>query len=311
SRDNKAIIAVTRQGKAILSFYRNPETGKVIFKEARFYSANLDYSNGGPKIVMSNDSKNVYVVSPYDGILKTYKANVPLGLPRIFNACGDSAHIAVDEGFEYLWSNGATTHQFTTKVPGIHSVYVKDTLGREGWDKTEVVFREYPDVSIELYEQNEYNPSPYLFASADGEGYPFTYLWDDGNSGMINYVDRSELYVNNQFSVVVTDRYGCEGSDTLVIDESLRVHSQETFIDITVSPNPVSNNLIVNFSRPLEKITTIEIYDARGNKVLQKTLEMNDASCTINFSQNPPGIYILKICSPDFLSTYKFVKRRD
>lgn len=308
SRDNKAIIAVTRQGKAILSFYRETETGKVIFKEVDFYSTNQVYSNGGPKIVMSNDSKSVYVVSPYEGILNTYKANVPLGLPRIIVACGGAARVIVDEGYEYLWSNGVTTNQFTTEVPGTYSVSVKDTLGREGWDDTKVVLHELPDVTIKLYLQDEYNPSSYLLVSANGEGYPFIYVWNDGDSGIVNYVDKSELYIGNQFSVVVTDRYGCKTSETLIIDESTGVNSHEAFIEVTVSPNPVSSNLIVYFSRPLENNATIEIYTAKGNKVLQKALEMNDATCTINFNQYPPGIYILKIYSPDAISTYNIVK---
>lgn len=308
SRDNRAIIAVTRQGKAILSFYRNPETGKIVFEEIAFYSANLNYSNGGPKIVMSNDSKNVYVVSPYEGILKTYKANVPLGLPRFFDVCGDTARVMVDEGYEYLWSNGVTTNQFTTTVPETYSVYVKDTLGREGWDKTEVVLHELPVVTIRLNEPNEVILSPYLFASVDGEGYPFTYLWNDSNFDVINYVDSSELYINNQFSVVVTDRYGCIAYDTLIIDESTGINEPETFIDITILPNPVINNLTVYFSEPIGKNATFEIFDARGNKVFQKTLEMNVATYSTNVSNYPPGIYILKICSLEGISTYKIVK---
>jgi 6-phosphogluconolactonase (cycloisomerase 2 family) len=309
SRDNKSIIAVTRQGKAILSFYRDSETGKVIFKEVRFYSANLDYSNGGPKIIMSNDSKNVYLVSPYEGFLKTYMANVPLGLPQIFDACGDTARVTIDEGYEYLWSNGDTTNQFTTTDPGTYSVYVKDTLGREGWDKTKVMFHELPDVSIELYDPDNYNPSWYLVASVDGEGYPFTYQWNDGNSGIINNVDESELYINNQFHVVVTDRYGCKASDTLTIEEGTGVNSPESFIHITISPNPVSSNLFIYFSEPVQSKMTIEIYDAGGNKVLHETPEINATTYSANVSHYPSGIYILKIKSMDAISNYKIVKR--
>ena len=308
SMDNKAIIAVTSQGKAILSFYRDPGTGKVVFSEVRFYSADMNSSNEGPTIIMSNDSKNVYVVSPDEGILKTYIVNVPLGLPQIFDACGDTAFIRVEEGYEYLWSNDITVNQFTTTAPGTYSLYVTDTLGREGWDKTTVVFHELPDVAIGLNEPDDFYRSWHLIAYIDGEGYPFTYQWNDGNTEYFNNVDPSELYINNQFSVVLTDRYGCKASDTLTIEESTGVNLPETIIDITISPNPVSSDLVIYFSKPLENKAIIEIYDAGGNKVLQTTLEKNATLYSTNVNNYPSGIYILKINSLNAISTYKIVK---
>ncbi|HLO60163.1 MAG TPA: beta-propeller fold lactonase family protein [Bacteroidales bacterium] len=303
TEDQKAIIGVTNTGKAIISFYRNRNSGNLIFEQTRFFSDNMDYSNGIPLVRMSSDKKNVYVVSPYDASLTIYNANIPLGLPDITNICNDTAVISVDDDYaSYEWSSGETAHGITTMLPGTYSVYVTDLLGRTGWDRTSVVFHDPFVVNISLWQPENSDPS--LFAYADGGQSPFTYIWNDGSTGPEKYLQNSDIFQGNLFYVTVIDNVGCMASDTLIIDETSVGDSD--FDKIILSPNPAGEFLYINFSGIA--VSAIEITDNKGILVFNTLAENNEPSIRIETGSLNPGLYFVKLKSNNSCVIRKFLK---
>jgi 6-phosphogluconolactonase (cycloisomerase 2 family) len=303
--DNRAIIAVTRQGKAILSFYRNSKTGKVTFEEVKYYSSNKDYMDG-PKIKMSPDMKNVYILSPYDAMLCNYTANVPLGLENITEGCSnDEVLLAVDEGYSYLWSNGPTSNHIETTLPGIYTVYVTDSLGRAGWDTTNVVIHESPTIGITLDSEST---SWFLHAYFYGGQAPFHVSWYNGALSYTIPVSESQIYNGKKFWVRITDDNGCIDYDTLTVGETAlkEITGDEIF---SVSPNPVSDMMTVNFNRPSKDRVIVELYKANGEMIYSSFVDGNTTAFEINMGNYAPGIYALKVCYAEKCATRKILKQ--
>ena len=314
TNDDKAIIGITQQGKAILSFYRTKETGDVTFKQIRYYSADLNYSSGGgPKLNMSYDSKNIYVIAPYDKTLTNYMSNVPLGLNKVTDVCeGDNALLSVDNGYDYLWSNGKTTAQIKIASPGIYSVYVKDSLGREGWDNTNVVIHQVPRVKLTL-DTVVYNnvASMYIIATVKDGVWPYSYLWNDNSANSSKSVTEADVNAKKKYYVLVSDKYSCQSSDTIILGVSSHTDVMQLSDNIKffISPNPVSDKMVVHFLQPLKNNSSIEIFNSNGALLFTSSVEKNNSSAEIDLSNYSPGIYFMKLLNDKRMVSAKIIKQ--
>ena len=91
------------------------------------------------------------------------------------------------------------------------------------------------------------------------------------------------------------------------INSSVDDLNYEEFVE--VCPNPVKNDLYINFDLAEPTRYKLEIYDILGRKVLDRTdLEL---SKTINLSDFNQGIYYLKIIDKENKNSfyYKIVKQ--
>jgi 6-phosphogluconolactonase (cycloisomerase 2 family) len=305
--DNRALIAVSTQGKAIMSFYRNSKTGKISLEEVKYYSPDRFNAMDGPKIKMSPDMKNVYIISPYDAMLCNYTANVPLGLEKTTGGCSnDKVMLAVDEGYNYLWSNGEKKNQINTTVPGIFTVYVTDSLGREGWDTTNVVIHESPTISITL---DSANTTWFLRAYFFGGQVPVNVTWYNGAHSYSIPVNESQVYNGKKFWVRITDDNGCVDHDTLTVGSETplnEITGDEFFI---ISPNPVSDVMRVNMNQPSKNNLRVELYNAKGDKIYSTLVEAHTTAFKINMGDYSPGMYALKVSSGDKNGTVKIMKQ--
>jgi hypothetical protein len=72
----------------------------------------------------------------------------------------------------------------------------------------------------------------------------------------------------------------------------------ETVSDFSVYPNPVSNNMMINYSLSSSSNVMINIYDMLGNKVSSIANEKEVAgqhAITWNAKSIPQGIYIMQV----------------
>ncbi len=307
TNDNKAIIAVTGQGKAILSFYRNTKTGKVSFEEFKNYCPDKDYAGYSPRIKMSPDLKNVYIISPYDAMLSNYIANVPLGLENTTYGCSnDKVMLALDDGYNYAWSNGDRTNQFKTTVPGIYSVYATDSLGREGWDTTQVLIHESPTINITLDSEGT---SWYLHAWFYGGQVPVYVSWFNGSHSYTLPVSESQIYDGKKFWVRIMDDNGCIDYDTLTVGSETTLEEITADEFFRISPNPVSDVMTVNLNQPPDDPIRVELYNARGDKIYSSNIEAYSTGIEMNMCNYSSGIYALKICSGKKCHTQKIIKQ--
>ncbi len=80
--------------------------------------------------------------------------------------------------------------------------------------------------------------------------------------------------------------------------------TQESIIDLSVYPNPVSNGKIYITSKSgADKLVTI--FDVLGKKVLQTQLTSKE----LNVTSLSPGVYIIKVEEGDASATRKLIVR--
>ncbi|MBS0010780.1 MAG: beta-propeller fold lactonase family protein [Bacteroidales bacterium] len=302
SADGKSFIGVTNRGKSIVSFSRNKSTGYLIFEQCKHYSDNTEYSLlYGPKICITQDLKNAYLISQYDKLLAANKVNLPVGLFDNITICkGDM--LSIDEDYSYLWSTGDTTNYIYITDEGEYSVYVTDSIGREGWDTTTVNF--YPTPIIDLGPDTTVclKDTVILYSNiSDVENYE--YFWNDSSTVFYKTVLCSDYGIGEHlFILMVTNQFGCSSTDSIKINitEASSIKEGATSI-ANIYPNPSSGEITVE---PFDNYL-ISLYDCSG-KIIFKDQRIVDN--TINIKYLPKGIYFLKIVKSRKYQIHKIIK---
>lgn len=310
SRDGKYFLAVSNENKIALSFYRSASTGKLELKQVSHFSADDNYSSGDPFSVFSHDMKTVYIASPYDGSLGAYQTSILLGLDSVSDFCeGDSALLQVDEGYNYLWSNGSTKNFIKITEPGTYSVQVSDENGRTGADTTTVVFHKPPDFSL-VVEDSGSTDSTTLINSYINEGeFPFSYLWDDGSTyAFIKASKPDSLNPKKMFTLTVTDKYGCSTTNTLgMIYTNSEDFPSNAENQASVFPNPFNKYLNLQLKQDLRGNTLVRISNTEGKTVFEKLLG-GEEMYKLDVGFLKPGMYIIQIINNKHTQTNKILK---
>jgi hypothetical protein len=119
------------------------------------------------------------------------------------------------------------------------------------------------------------------------------YLWQDNSTG-------PELIVTTfgTYSVTVTDKFGCKGSDTVIIESPVSSGIPDLpEEDIRVWPNPVSEKLHVKIqSGQMQDNITLEIVNLRGMVMYTNVIKPYSFSGDeIDVRNFPKGMYVLRL----------------
>jgi hypothetical protein len=82
----------------------------------------------------------------------------------------------------------------------------------------------------------------------------------------------------------------------------------ELKVELTVYPNPVSDQLFLRFGSPAEEATEVFIMDAGGRLVKTETIEASVTTKEINMQDLGSGIYYIKLIRGIISNVYKVVK---
>lgn len=135
---------------------------------------------------------------------------------------------------------------------------------------------------------------------------PFTFEWADGSTGNT----LSDL-APGEYTVSVTDSFGCTDEATYVVD--MMVNTAE-LIDrigtIQLMPNPTNGftQLNVQFQEPVA--AQVQVLNLLGQPVWQSVLydQVAELQETIDLSQVPAGIYLVRVQAGNQARTVKVVK---
>jgi hypothetical protein len=144
--------------------------------------------------------------------------------------CGDMFTIdaTVDSSLTYLWSNSDTTFSIMANTSGTYDVVVTDSLGCTSSDSLVLTLNPNPIVDL----GNDSTLCGNLELNAGNPG--ATYIWSTGDTTRAIIVAATDNY-----SVVVTDGNGCEGTDSVdlsflpdaVLDTAVSACGSFTWID--------------------------------------------------------------------------------
>ena len=150
---------------------------------------------------------------------------VNVQIPPLVNIAGETSicpgsSALLDAGIfaAYLWSTGATTRTIAIAAAGNYSVTVTDTEGCEGSAQMTITENTAPQPSI----TGTADICPGATSTLDAGAFT-SYLWSTGATTQTISVNAAGNY-----SVIVTDANGCQGSDQISVSEHVLIQAQIT-----------------------------------------------------------------------------------
>ena len=213
----------------IVTEYDNPEpiiSGKlnicddesaVLNVGDNFIAYNWSTGDSIPEIVVNTENLYEVTVTDINGCVGTTSHLVTINTsptPEIMGedlfCAGDSTMLNTDDGFvHYEWSNGDSTQTISINLPGNYDLTVTDVNGCQGTTSISVAGLPIPVPDI---------IGNALFCSGENTQLQVdsfsTYLWSNGASAQIVNIDAP-----GELSIIVTDVNGCQGVDTIQIEE--------------------------------------------------------------------------------------------
>jgi len=142
---------------------------------------------------------------------------------------------------------------------------------------------------------------------------PHLWLWDFGDNKGDSIQFPVHTYVQSQTYNVCLTIAKPLGSHTyceaVAVDWTILDHAGEDMVDqiFTLYPNPVDDNLLLNFEKQLSSDAVVLVYNMFGKKVLSRKISQGNNSVSLDVSGIPDGIYFIGTRFGDSMTTSKLV----
>jgi len=160
-----------------------------------------------------------------------------------------------------------------------------------------------------------YNAVAETYTFTDLSTGAITWAWDFGDGNTSNVQNPVHTYTANgtyNIVLVVTDGNCTETTTQTVIITTVGVNDPSGQQAISTYPNPVSNQLMINFGTAFEhKKCTVNIHNAIGQTVAKHVIsgDLAKTGYALDVTNLAPGIYELVITNEQASFTQKFVKQ--
>ena len=192
-------------------------------------------------------------------------------------------------GDTYVWNTTATTAQITVTDTGTYYVAVTNSAACTAFDTIHIGLSPVPSVSLGPDIVICHGDSASIGTTIPGD----TYLWSTAATTPAIWVTDTGNY-----SVIITNSYGCSGTDTIHVSYSLlcgdAVANFTNGNTISIYPNPASESITIQ-SNGINKIHRITLYNELGTKVYDKASGKSQGSNQIDISTFAAGIYMIRI----------------
>ncbi|MBN2728727.1 MAG: T9SS type A sorting domain-containing protein [Bacteroidales bacterium] len=264
-------------------------------------SANY-YSGGSVSVTVTHTGSGCSHTA--DAMIYQFPA---VNLPSTVHYCaGDSAFLNAGSGYEsYNWSTSDTTPGIIVSTPGAYYIVTMDSLACISVDSVLVTTGSLPIPVITGQQDTLCNYSTMVLNAGSGFS---VYSWSTGGTAENETIDGSALPLGlNTITVMVSDSYGCNGSDSvvIVIDECLGLDEFEAF-KLTIYPNPSNGQFMYTINNMSESVLFI-VTDVIGKTILQG--EIYETQGVIDLSSYEDGVYILQIHSGSSMRTVQLIKQ--
>lgn len=143
------------------------------------------------------------------------------------------------------------------------------------------------------------------FTSAKGQSSIHVASGDiNENNGTINYTIGQMSYHTMSDGTYEMS----EGVQHPIEIELIEVYDEQLVIDISVFPNPVSNNLMIHVENLIPYNLSMELFDINNRIILKQNIIQHKT--IISFNKYSNGVYFLKLSDKsDLLKIYKIIKK--
>ncbi|MCZ4409619.1 T9SS type A sorting domain-containing protein, partial [Cryomorphaceae bacterium 1068] len=144
-----------------------------------------------------------------------------------------------------------------------------------------------------------------LTASAEGVEYQWIDCSDDEPiEGETSQTFAAEA--NGEYAVIITSE-NCSSTSECFNITTVGVENRRNNLNLAVFPNPFRNQVNISLEG-LEGNTTVEVYSVSGQQMLIKTSQ-NSGNQTLDLSNLPSGVYVLKVSNGDGLFIDQIIKQ--
>jgi predicted transcriptional regulator len=245
--------------------------------------------------------------SSIDSVTVSVSALPTLSTSGATSIClGDTIQLsATSSATTYLWSTNETTPsisvsplnttQYIVQTSNGLNCTVSDTITVTV--NTGILLNIGPDVILDAT-----NNTSVTYSARAG----FTrYLWQDNSTGRsltVNY-DPAKSGTNDTISVIAFNSTGCPSVDTAIVtyDINTGVNDEQVKADVLIYPNPVIDEMIIDFKDSHSSDRLISIYDVEGRLVFQMNSNVNNSLERIRLGNDrlENGVYTVTIQSKD------------
>ena len=218
-------------------------------------------------------------------------------------------------GEKYVsWEDGSIDKNRTSMAPSIHALRISDDLGYLRWITLNV-----PDLytPIKIENVSKANPTTQgiedgvIELTATGGSGDLQYLWNHGDAG-----SHISGLPQGKYTVKIIDDLGCQITQIVTLENSTLPKptsasyrsSPVASLDLTISPNPCTHNLNINFDQIGEEIH-LKIHNSSGVLVSQYSFNQKEM-VQIDVSSLSDGIFHLDAEIDGLKSSVKFLKIR-
>jgi hypothetical protein len=86
--------------------------------------------------------------------------------------------------------------------------------------------------------------------------------------------------------------------------------NEKSAVTTITYPNPFVNNVNFQFSRPINDVISIAIFDIRGRLVFQQEKKANETIVTIEIGQLPASNYLVRLSSKNYRHYTQIIKQQ-
>lgn len=208
--------------------------------------------------------------------------------------------------YTYTWSNGTTNASLSGVLAGNYGVTISDANGCQlsvpilipnigspvnliSGDTTSASCSSCSDGAIDL--------------TLGATGAPYTFAWSNGAT-----TEDLTNVVPGTYNVTITNVDGCSLDTTFIVDFSTGLVELEG-MELKVYPNPSNGNIYVEFTQDPTDAIQIEVFNALGQRVLERTYapQMVQGRINVDVQNASTGTYMMKISSAGAYTTKRVV----
>lgn len=265
------------------------------------------YSGTGTFTV--NAGNYTYVITDINGCVDTASINItePTVLaasiagavnPSGCNAADGSIDLAVSggtPGYNFMWSNSATTEDVSALIAGVYSVVITDANGCTNTASATLNDPPLPSVGLNLNIDTACSSSTLLIALSGGTPAGGSFSGPGVSGG--NFNPSAAGLGTHTITYSYTDSLGCSNvaTDIVFVDVCSGIDSRNNVDDYQIAPNP-NNGVFVIQSATIDPNTNVTITDVTGRLVLRLNNAFGNANrIEIDLTEYGDGVYFVTI----------------
>ncbi len=227
-----------------------------------------------------------------------------------FGACdGSIAVLGVNNAVSpllYKWNTGATSASMSDLCAGDYSVTIIDSKNCEVVQNNTLTQPDEILITVDSTRDVRLDPLGYIAISTNNNG-NYIFSWSGPGNFTAKTEDLDSLSDFGCYTLTVTDTVtNCSKDSTICLEDKTSTLDFE-FGNINVYPNPTKGDFIIDFNNSRLKQAEITIFDLSGKQLLNLEKKTSDKVLNVESEVLNAGLYIIRIKSAKFGTSFRKV----